>query len=290
MNAPPSKIVSRQIEAPDIPAVVDLLRAGFPERPGRYWADALEALRVREAPAGYPRFGYLLQHGETVVGVILLIFSTFGEGGEGQLRCNVSSWYVTPAYRGYATLLTSAALRFKEATYLNISPHRDTWPILDAQGYRRYSNGQMACLPALTPRSHGAKVSRFDPARPSPLLESETVELLREHAARGCLVLVCDTGAQVLPFIFVRRRLKHLAHGTAQLVYCPDTTDFVRFAGPIGRRLLRHGVGAVLLDAEGPVPGLVGRFFNNRMPKYFKGARRPRLNDLTHTEAVLFGV
>jgi hypothetical protein len=45
----------------------------------------------------------------------------------------------------------------------------------------------------------------------------------------------------------------------------------------------------VLLDACGPAPGLVGRFFKDRAPKYFRGARPPRLNDLAYTEAVLFG-
>jgi hypothetical protein len=45
----------------------------------------------------------------------------------------------------------------------------------------------------------------------------------------------------------------------------------------------------MLCDGEGPIAGLIGRFFKDRAPKYFKGADRPRLNDLAYTEAVLFG-
>jgi hypothetical protein len=60
-------------------------------------------------------------------------------------------------------------------------------------------------------------------------------------------------------------------------------------AGAVGRYLLLRGVVAVLCDGEGPIPGLVGWFFKDRAPKYFRGGDRPRLNDLAYTEAVLFG-
>ena len=52
---------------------------------------------------------------------------------------------------------------------------------------------------------------------------------------------------------------------------------------------MRQGVAVVLCDGEGPIAGLIGRFFKDRSPKYFRGADRPRLNDLAYTEAVLFG-
>src|SRR5262249_49851818 len=77
----------------------------------------------------------------------LLIFATT-PGGD-TLRANVSSWYVEPAFRGYAPLLVSQALKLKQVTYLNISAARHTWPILEAQGYRRYSNGVFVAMPAL---------------------------------------------------------------------------------------------------------------------------------------------
>jgi hypothetical protein len=45
----------------------------------------------------------------------------------------------------------------------------------------------------------------------------------------------------------------------------------------------------VIIDADGPIPGLVGTFRKGVMPKYFKGGDQPRLGDLTYTEAALFG-
>jgi hypothetical protein len=283
-----SRTACRLIAEADLPRVEALLREGFPDRPPGYWPRALEALRTRQAPQAYPRYGYLLESGGEVVGVILLIFTEMYEGGERWLRANVSSWYVRPAFRSFAPLLTSAALRFREATYLNISPAETTWPILDAQGYRRFSQGQMACLPWLSFRG-GTKVRRFDD-HDVRNLDTGEAQILTDCAAQGALVLVCETGDGRVPFVFVERDLRRAGRVAMQLAWCRDTADFVRLAGPLGRHLLRRGRPLVLLDAEGPVPGLVGRFFMNRMPKYFRGPRRPRLNDLAQTEALLFGV
>src|SRR5208337_3011049 len=51
------RIKCRQITEADIPALIDLLGHGFPERSKAYWAQALEKLALREAPPAYPRFG-----------------------------------------------------------------------------------------------------------------------------------------------------------------------------------------------------------------------------------------
>jgi hypothetical protein len=76
----------------------------------------------------------------------------------------------------------------------------------------------------------------------------------------------------------------------AQLIYCRDVSDIVRFAGPIGRFLARRGRPFVVIDANGPIEGLIGRYFDNTMPKFFRGPVRPRLGDLAFTETALFGM
>ena len=63
----------------------------------------------------------------------------------------------------------------------------------------------------------------------------------------------------------------------AQLIYCNDIGDFVRFAGPIGRYLARRGKPLVILNSNGQIPGLLGIFCRGSMTKYFKGPQRPRL-------------
>src|SRR3984957_20164330 len=138
--AKPPAIRCRPIVDGDLDALVDLLERGFaPRRTRAFWQRALACLRMRKVPSGMPRYGYLLENDGVPVGVILLIFAT--TPGTDAPRANVSSWYVEPAFRGYAPLLAAQALKLKQVTYLNISPAPHTWPILEAQGYRRYSNG-----------------------------------------------------------------------------------------------------------------------------------------------------
>jgi hypothetical protein len=114
-------------------------------------------------------------------------------------------------------------------------------------------------------------------------------ELLRAHAEAGCLALVCKTARGHVPFVFVRRRIAFAPVGVMQLVYCRDTASYVALAGPLGRYLLGRAATCVILDADGPVPGLIGVFFRDRTPRYFKGPSQPRQNDLAFTEVVLFG-
>ena len=65
--------------------------------------------------------------------------------------------------------------------------------------------------------------------------------------------------------------------------------EFVFFAGPIGRYLLWRAWPIFLADANGPTPGLVGRYFAEYGPKYFKGPLQPRLGDLAYTELTILG-
>ena len=123
-------------------------------------------------------------------------------------------------------------------------------------------------------------------------LSDGDVELLTRHARYGCLSLVCRTAdGEALPFILLPMRIRRgwIAPPAMQLIYCRDIADYVQCAGAIGRLLLRHGKISVLLDSNGPVPGLIGIFSKARGRKYFKGPHRPRLADLTDTELVLYG-
>lgn len=284
---PHPKIRCRQINETDLEAVADLLTRGFPERPRKYWTNGLNKLRTRTPPEGCPRFGHVLEADDAVVGAILAIFSQRGDGPDASIRCNMSSWYVDPAYRAYATLLISAGHRLKQATYLNVSAAAHTLPVIEAQGYRRYSQGQFAALPALS--LGRGRASAFDPTASAHRALPE-FELIEAHVSADCVAAVCETDQGALPFVFLRRNIAYAPVGVLQLIYCRDTDSFVRCAGALGRFLLGRGVACVLCDAEGPIPGLVGRFFKDKTPRYFKGPDRPRLNDLSHTEFVLFGL
>ena len=82
---------------------------GFAGRSRDYWMQGLRRQAAREVPNGYPRFGYMLDNDGMPVGVLLLLYTSRINGGETTIQCNLSSWYVEPAFRNYAPLLTKIA-------------------------------------------------------------------------------------------------------------------------------------------------------------------------------------
>ena len=273
-------LVCRQIQSNDLDAAVACLARGFPERTAAYWRRALLRLRERDVPAGRPRYGYALTADGAMVGILLVIFAATDTGG---VRANVSSWYADQAYRGYSNLLLAAAFRGKEATFINISPARSTIQTIVAQGFTRYVDGSFHALAALAGKVPGARVREITADTPN------APPLLAEHAACGCICLEVVHAGETHPFVFVPMRSARNVLPSAQLVYCRAVADFVRFAGPLGRRLARLGLVSVIIDAQQPIAGLVGRYAAGRRVKYFRGAAAPRLGDLSSTELVYLG-
>ena len=177
-----------------------------------------------------PKYGYLLETNGVTVGAILLICSEMRNGGTVTPRCNLSSWYVDPPYRIYASLLVSHALRNKDVTYLNVSAAPHTWPIIEAQGFSRYSEGIFICVPALIRASVADKAEVFDAKqRPAALFDAFEQDVLRQHAEHGCISLWCATAEP--PSIRVSAAFGQRLIPCAQLIYCRDIADFARFAG-----------------------------------------------------------
>jgi hypothetical protein len=286
------QIRCREISEADIEAVAELLARGF-GRSLEYWLQGLHRQTVREVPQGYPRFGYMLDSGGVPVGALLLLYGLKSEAGETTIYCNLSSWYVEPAFRNYAPLLTKIAQKNKEVTYINISAATRTWPIIEMQGFRSYCSGLFFSIPALSFGGAGIAIETVAPDKHTiDGLSTAEVELLARHARYDCLSLVCRTAdGRALPFILQPLRIRKgwIAAPAMQLIYCRDIDEYVQCAGPIGRRLLFDGKISVVLDANGRVPGLIGLYTELRGRKYFKGPHRPRLADLTDTELVLYG-
>jgi hypothetical protein len=287
------KIRCREIAETDIDAVADLLTRGFVGRSREYWMQGLRRQAIREVPKGYPRFGYMIDADGEAAGVLLLLYTSRIRGDEVTIRCNLSSWFVDPAFRNFAPLLTKIAQRHPEVTYLNISPATWTWPIIETQGFSCYCSGLFFSVPALSRVKPDTTIEIISPDTQEVAgLPDTELELLTRHAGYGCLSLVCRTaGGEPFPFILQRLRIRRgwIAPPAMQLVFCRDIADYVQCAGAIGRALLQRAKFSVILDSNGPVPGLAGFFSTARGRKYFKGPHRPRLADLTDTELVLYG-
>jgi hypothetical protein len=276
----------REIGDGDLGEVATLLGKGF-QRPSGYYAYALDQLARHPTPAGCPRFGYLMETQGRVVGAILLIFSAFTSTGSCQLRCNVTSWYVEPEYTSYAALFASRAFQRKDVTYVNISARPVARPIIKEQGFAQYSRGQFVAIPALHLRCDvPAKVISVD-AVPDLGVDAADRDLLKAHAEFGCTSVWCVTAERTYPFVFLPRMFKRWMPGV-QLIYCRDVRDVKRFARPIGRYLAARGLFLISIDANGPIPNMIGTYLAGKSPRFFKGPACPRIGDLAYTQAAMF--
>ncbi len=290
MSSPSNiRIRCRQIDDADIDAVADLLaKSGFGGSRD-FWLSGLKRLAMHTNPPGYPKYGFLLEVNQVPVGVLLLITALVDERGKTQTRCNVSSWFVWPAFSSYASLLVARALSRKEVTYYNISPRPHTFDLLAAQGYSCYCNGQFIFVPALRPGVWSARVKKAQEImNPGPDLSAYEIRVLSDHAGYGCMSLVVTVGNNQYPFVFQIRTKKKIIR-VAMLIYCRDIEDVIYLAGPLGRFLAKRGIFIMVLDANAPVRKLAG-FYRPTTPKYYKGPECPRLGDLAYSERVVLNI
>jgi hypothetical protein len=286
----PPRIRCREIGEADLEAILDLLTKSPFGRPRDFWAEGLQRLGANPTPPGFPRYGYLLEVNGLAAGVLLVIAASVpGEHGP-LVRCNVSSWYVWPPFRAYGSLLVSQALKRKDATYTDLSPLQHTLRLVKAQGFERYCDGLFTALPAFKLRSpRGARATLADATlAPGPDLSAEEIALLLDHAAYGYIALVVTCGGRRHPFVLEPSTHFRLLR-TAYLTYARSIEEFVRFAAPIGRYLARRGTFVVTLDANGRVPGLLGRYVTVT-PKYYRGPHPPQLGDVAYSERVVLGL
>jgi hypothetical protein len=221
-----------------------------------------------------PRFGYVLESENGIVGALLLISSRRGT----RIIANLSSWYVEPGWRSHSTMMVAMATKQKHVIYLNASPAPHTWRTLQAQGFRPFNFGRSAAFPAI-----GFGGGHVSAAVPGDLPERQ---LLATHSALGHVSLVCKKNGIVSPFVFKPRRLDHPPVRMMELIYCRSTGDFARCSAALGRHLLKHGALGVILD--GKIAGMPAHYVAGKEPRYFKGPEAPTLNDLAFTEKVIF--
>jgi hypothetical protein len=283
------RVRCRPIAISDLDATAALLSEGF-KRPKQEFLSALNTMSGRDVPEGAQRYGYCLDTGQRLVGAILLIAAERQSATGRAVFCNVASWYVVEEFRAYAQLIVSIALKHKDFTYTNVTPAPHTWDIVEKQGYTKYCNGLFFALAALKPACPDVVIERFDAARHSGVAE---FEMLMRHQALGCDVVVAREGERLDGMVFRRYRIRggRLPLPAMFTLHAPDRARLLTIAGNLGRYFLAHHLApALVMDADGPVEGLVGMFTARRGRKYFKGPHRPAMSDLADTEYAIFGV
>jgi hypothetical protein len=285
-----AKLQCKQIDDPDIPGVVECLAKNFPRRGRAYWRHGLEIMGRRPRVLNCPRYGFLLQAGDRVVGVLLTIYTDLSEGGEGDLRCNLSSWCVDPEYRSFAFVLNRRAVQCKSATYSNISPAPYTWKTIEALGFRRFADLTSIYIPLLSSNARRARLVEFtESASEAGGLSSYERRVLADHKSSGLPALIGVSDSIITPFVLQFRPLWKGMIPCAQVLYCRSYTDLVAFSRPIGRYCALRGRFVLVVSSNGPIPELSGRCFPFREPRYFLGPKRPTPTDFAYTETTIFG-
>ncbi len=280
-------IKCREMTESDVSAAEDLLTRSF-KPPPDYWRRAISRLAARPRVDGFPKYGFVLDDDTRIVGVLLLITTSVRINGVTETRTNVSSWCVEPDHRGYAAILSMLATRRRNTTYFNTTPAPHTWKTIEHHGFERFAAGRVVALPALSSSPRGADVEEISPGLlPRLTMDQGEIDLLMDHNAYGCLSLVCEFAGVQYPFVFVRE-FRYGFVPLAHRIYCRNIDDFTRFAGTLGRFLLRRGFAVVVTDANGMLPGLVGKYFGHR-PRYRKGGTAIRVGDVAYSEQALFG-
>ena len=278
----------RQIVDSDANNVADLLARGFPAKNRLFWLRSLARLARHPTPHGSPRYGYVIENNGTLLGIVLLITSSIQTENTWIVRSNISCWYVVPEIRTLATLLVSRAVVHPQATYLNVSPDPRTLRSIEAQGFLRYSNGEFVAVPRFKKLNEDVKVFEVSDDCQPPFRCFER-DLLVAHANYGCLSLWCSAADGAYPFVFVPRVVKRIIP-CFQLAYCRKIEDYLRFARLLEWHFVWHRRPFLIIDSNGPIRGLRGKYFDGVHPKYFKGPHRPRLGDLAYTEIPMFGL
>ena len=281
----------REIIESDHSVLVELLHEGFGTRSEAYWENGLRRLAEYASSVGAPNYGYVLVSGGEIVGVLLLIFSHVPGAVTPTLRCNASSWYVRPNYRMFAPFLTLRSIKDNAVTYLDIWPATHTLRSIEAMGFKKVSSGYFLGIFAPNRLPRRVKVCTEPEAwRRARWITEDALRLLEDHARFGCISLWCETDDAGRAFVFRRRRILHGLIPCALLIYAPSLEDVEVYAGPLWRFLALRGMPAMLVGADRPLRGVIGRYFPDKLPLYAKGKHCPRSTDLSYSEAALLGI
>jgi hypothetical protein len=279
----------REIDEDDLTEVVALLCDGFPRSTPTYWQAGLKRLARRERPPLTEKYGYVIAAENRLRGVVLTIPSVHQEGLTRRVYTNISSWYMQPAFRGPpAKELYRYATRHEGVTYTNLSAATHTIKTIKSFGFQEWTAGQMVAVGVRRYRSPLGKVRFLSPDKLGNSDCSAEANLLADHENFGCLTFCLETANRLCPFIFVRRHVRRFIP-CAQLIYCRDLTDLVQHGLAISSWLTMRGFPLMLIDASGPIEGLIGYYIDRKNSKYFKGPRPVKAHDHTYSEMALFG-
>lgn len=287
-----SRVRCRRIDLCDLDRVADLLVQGFATRPRSYWVNALTRLQNHPTPETFPKFGSVLECDESLAGALLTIFTSIPQGDQNIIRCNLSSWYVSPPFRSFGSFLNAHAQRFQGVTYINTSPAPHTLPLIEAQGFKRFTDGVFLAA-AASVRAASSRTTIYEYGKnnfPFKEVPASELQLFDHHHSYGCYCIWCEDGNGGSPFIYKRRYIMRRTVPCAHVIYCRDVADLSNHAAAVSRYIMLKGMPFMTVGSNGRVVNFAGQYFAGFRPMYYRGADAARAGDVAYTEGAIFGM
>lgn len=228
----------------DVAAVADFLHVNHNDRVP--WA-----LSCSTAPwqVEAPNHGFMLRHGQRVVGTLLAIYSERMVAGQVERFCNMGSWCVLPDYRSRSILLVKALLAQEGYHITVLSPDEGPREILAWLKFRSLDTSA-ALIPNLPwpTLPHRTRISA-DPNVIESTLTGTALEVYRDHAtALAARHLVLIRGGDSCYVMYREYRYKG-APLFAIVLYVSNPALLHRTLVPLTRHLLvRHRLVATLAE------------------------------------------
>lgn len=262
----------KSIEASDEERVAEFLQANLNTRVTKEaWARAMDV----PWSVDKPNSGFMLLHGDTVVGAHLAFYSERELHGATERVCNLGAWCVVPEHRFHSLRLLRALLAQEGYSFTDLSPSGNVVPLNSRLGFERLDTATRVVpnLPWLG--RPGRAVISADPDLIERTLTGRDLRLYHDHAeADAARHLVLIRGAEWCYVIFRKDRRKGLPL-FASILYASDPKLVRELARPLARHLLiRHGALATLTEERitGRLPWPSLRLRAPR-PKMYRSAR-----------------
>lgn len=158
-----------------------------------------------------PNLGFILAHGDEIVGFLGTVYARRQIGSTRNVVCNLTSWYVRPDYRGWGTALLAAATRDDGISYTALTPGPLSRQVFMALGFQRLDEHRIV-MPLLLDAETLHKprpVILFDPGAVRRSLNEQQQRTYDDHAPYDCLQLVLIAGSERV-YIVVKRRTMSL--------------------------------------------------------------------------------
>jgi hypothetical protein len=182
--------IIRPLLASDVPRAAEFCAEAFRD-------DAAMFARILSAnwDPDRPERGALLVDGDTIVGVVISLYSRRLIKGKELRFCALGPWYVRPDYRGGSFKLLSHVLSQKGYTFVSHSPNGISVAVLRRLRFHELSPGWRVFPPLTNMLSIGSIHCHAltDPQKIRPRLGPMESRIYEDHSIHGCghCLLIC---------------------------------------------------------------------------------------------------